>query len=375
MSYSINVITDINQAMRLEAKWRDLTEQHIGNLQCFMSWEWLSQWLTSYQDYFSELKIICVMHNDLCIAIAPLYVSASKTFGIKATTLALIATNEPEYCEVASEFIDIAYFPSHKEAIIELLTTQLCALANIDTFHFKDINKNSLIYTVCQKIKSRVLSYSEQTVGYQFYINPNDKPNYPASFAKKRNRILNRFTNFKSTTSSQFIIADNKVLALKLYAHLIQLHQQRWQQKNKSGVFSDSHFSNFHRLFIKNNFEKGMIVISALQVEKQIIAVNYAIKWHNTLHFYQSGIDDSYKPNLSPGLLNHLLLVEHCKNNHIQQYNLLKSTHIDDYKSQFSQLGDELIDITMLLSNKLNLFRLTINHLKHNLKHLIKRVK
>jgi len=373
-SYSVHVITDIDQAMMLEAKWRVLTEQHSDDLQCFMSWEWLSQWLISYQDYVGELKILCVMDNDLCIAIAPFYTSTHQAFGLKLTTLAFIATNEPEYCEVASEFIDIAYLPSHKEIVIELIATRLCALTNIHQYHFKDINKNSLIYAVCQQLKPAILSYSAQVSGYQFHLNLDDKPDYPAAFAKKRKRILNRFTNFKSTTNSQFVVADNKALALKLFAHLIQLHQQRWLQKSKSGVFADSHFSDFHRLFIENNFEKGIIVISAIQVEQQIIAVNYAIRWHNTLYFYQSGIDDSYKPNLSPGLLNHLLLIDYCENNRIQQYNLLKSANIDDYKSQFSQLGDELIDITMLSSKKLNLFRLAINHFKHGLKHLIKRV-
>ena len=54
-----------------------------------------------------------------------------------------------------------------------------------------------------------------------------------------------------------------------------------------------------------------------------------------------------------------------------QQYNLLKSTQ-HDYKSQFSQQGDELIDITMLLSNKLNLFWLILRSTKRNLKKLIK---
>ena len=374
-SYSFNVITDIDQAIMLETTWRTLTEQNIENLQCFMSWEWLVQWLVSYQDYIDELKIICVMHNDVCIAIAPLYVSTSKTFGMQTSTLAFIATNEPEICEVASELIDIAYLPSYKEVIVELLAKQFYALNNIHRFHFKDIHKNSLIYSVCQKIKSSMLSYSEQIVGYQFYINPDDNPNYPASFTKKRKRILNRFTKFQLTTNSKFIIADNKLLALKFYEHLIQLHQQRWHQRNKSGVFENHCFSNFHRLFIEKNFEKKMVVISALQIDEKIISVNYSLKWCNVLYFYQSGIDDTYKPNLSPGLLNHLLLVDYCKVNHIQQYNLLKSANIDDYKNQFSQLGDELIDVTMLLSTKLNVFRLAINRLKHGLKHLIKRVK
>ena len=176
------------------------------------------------------------------------------------------------------------------------------------------------------------------------------------------------------TQHCEFIIANEEKQALKLYDQLIELHQKRWQQKNKPGVFANNYFYAFHRRFIKQYVEKGIVVLSAIQIENQIISVNYSIKWHNTLYFYQSGMDERYKPNLSPGLLNHLLLIQYCKEQNIQQYNLLKSTK-NDYKSHFSQRGDELINITMLTSNKLNLIWLALYRAKQGLKLLIKLLK
>jgi hypothetical protein len=377
--YSLKTITNIEQALLLESKWRALIEaysdndnsQHNEALQCFMSWEWLNQWLETYQDYIVELKIICILYDGEYVAIAPFYIGTNNTWGLTKKSLSFIATNEPEDCEVASEFIDIAYSTKHKQKIIQLLASQLSNISEITRFNFKDLNKYSVIYAICQILKTQKIAYEERTTGYQFYINVSDTCQYPTSFLKKKKRILNRFEKITSAKNCQFIIANDKTQALQLYDQLVELHQIRWRQKNKPGVFSNGYFYKFHKNLIEKSFEKGMIVLSAIQIESRIISVNYSIKWHGTLYFYQSGIDESFKPNLSPGLLNHLLLVQYCKEQHLQKYNLLKSLK-NDYKSKFSQLGDELIDVTMLSSNKSNLLSLLFYRVKHGLKLIIK---
>ncbi|MBL0709416.1 MAG: GNAT family N-acetyltransferase [Colwellia sp.] len=381
-SYKLKTLTNLNEVLALEHEWRVLTEattetttSNKTQLSCFMAWEWLSQWLQTYQDFIIELKVICILYNDETIAIAPFYTCINNTWGNTTKTLSLIATNEPEHCEIASEFMDVAYSTKHKQKIIELLTAQLIEsveLNRITQYSFKDLHKNSLMFLICQKSKPQMLAYKEQISGYQFVTNIDNHSHYSASFLKKKKRILNRYYKMSNAKNCQFIIANNKTVALKLYEQLVQLHQKRWQKKDKAGVFSDDYFYTFHKNLIKQSIEKGSIVLSAIQIEDQIISVNYSIKRHNTLYFYQSGIDETYKPNLSPGLLNHLLLIDYCEKQHIQQYNLLKSTKKNDYKSQFAQLSDELIDITMLSSTKLNLFWLALYRAKHGLKHLIK---
>jgi len=388
-SYKLKTLTNLNEVLALEPKWRILTEattetttSHKTDLPCFMAWEWLNQWLQTYQDFIIELNVICILYNDETIAIAPFYICINKAWGNTTKTLSLMATNEPEHCEIASEFIDVAYSTKHKQKIIELLTAHLIHLVEsvesaesvelnrITQYSFKDLHKNSLMFLICQKAKPQMLAYKEQISGYQFVTNIDNHSHYSASFLKKKKRILNRYYKMSNAKDCQFIIAKSKTVALELYEQLVQLHQKRWQKKDKAGVFSDDYFYTFHKNFIKQSFEKGMVVLSAIQIEGKIISVNYSIKWHNTLYFYQSGIDETYKPNLSPGLLNHLLLIDYCEKQHIQQYNLLKSTKKDDYKSQFAQLSDELIDITMLLPSKLNLFWFVLDRVKQVLKRL-----
>ena len=138
--YTVETITDIKQAIMLENEWRTLIEataEKKESVQCFMSWEWLTQWLQTYQDYIVELKIMCVLYNGTYVAIAPFYICTNSKWGITAKTLSFIATNEPENCEVASEFIDIAYSTQHKQKIIELLSFKLSHLTDITQFNFR----------------------------------------------------------------------------------------------------------------------------------------------------------------------------------------------------------------------------------------------
>lgn len=382
--YTVKTITNIEQALAvLENKWRILTEvksddinlQENQTLQCFMSCEWLVQWLQTYKDYIHELKVICILYNDETIAIAPFYISTIKTVGVTTNTLSFIATNEPENCEVASEFIDIAYSPNHKKQIIELLSEQLLKLKKVNQFRFKDLHIDSLMYSICQKIKQKMLTYEEQVSGYQFITKTSPPFEYSASFLKKKKRILNKYSKVCTTNDCQFFIAHNKKDALKLYEELTQLHQKRWQKRNKPGVFSNTYFYQFHKKFIERYFDKGMVVLSAIKIDKQIISVNYSIKWHDTLYFYQSGIDELHKPILSPGLLNHLLLINYCEQENISQYNLLKSSKTDDYKRQLAQLSDELLNISMLSFNKFNYLPYSMKSIKTILRSVVARFK
>jgi CelD/BcsL family acetyltransferase involved in cellulose biosynthesis len=365
--YTLKIITNIQQTDTLEDSWRALTEKNIGcksNIPFFMSWDWIQQWLRTYQEYILTLKIICIMRNNECIAIAPFYICQSRVLGMSIDSLSLIATNEPENCEVASEHMDIAFSPQYKHDIIQLLASHLKQCTDFNQYHLKDIHKNSLVYQLTQILRPDSHQYQEQLSGYQFTIDTNKKICFPDAFLKKKKRVLNKFVKLNNEERCEFNVAKSKNEALALYKQLVHLHQKRWQPKNKPGVFSNTHFYNFHKQLIKNSFHTNMITLSAITADNQIISVNYSINWHNTLYFYQSGIDDTYKPNLSPGLLNHLLLVNYCQENNIEQYNLLKSSEKDDYKSQFSQLGDELIDITMLSSVKMNIVLRTLKIIK-----------
>jgi len=366
LPYSVKITTELKQAMSLENSWRALTD-HATELQCFMSWEWLSQWLHTYQEYVVELNFICVLYNNECVAIAPFYIGNEKILGINQKTLSLIATNEPEFCEVASEFIDIAHDKKHKQQSIDIIARELKRLSHVSQFSFRDISSHSLTYAVSQQLKTDMLSYNKRLLGYQFQVNINSNAQLSNSFLKKKKRLLNKF-NKLNKESCQFSVASTQKEAEKLFKHLIKLHQQRWQNKGKLGVFADKTFLQFHQEFIRKHFNSGMIVLSAIKMEEKVISVNYSIKWQNALYFYQSGIDDTFKPNISPGLLNHLLVIDYCETNEIYQYNLLKSAQKNDYKGQFSQLGNELFNVKMLSFNRKNLFLKALQIIKKHFK-------
>ena len=93
------------------------------------------------------------------------------------------------------------------------------------------------------------------------------------------------------------------------------------------------------------------------------------------MYFYQSGIDETFQPNLSPGLLNHLLLIKSCQDKELSAYNLLNSANINDYKSTMSQQGLAVFTIRMLPPTYLNKCRHSLERITPFIKYIIQKIK
>ncbi|WP_440874866.1 GNAT family N-acetyltransferase [Thalassotalea sp. PLHSN55] len=370
--YTVKVITTKAELLTLKASWLLLERQQASDTsQCFISWQWLTLWLDTYQDIVEELRVITVYHQQECIAIAPFYCRNKHVFAKKE--LAFIGTNEDEEAEVASELLDIVCLTQYKSDVSKLIAKQLIAFTDLSGFNFVDISKQSLIYSVCALMKNQMLSAQEANAGWQFYLTTTQNDEFTAKLLHKKKRIINRFYRQEN---ANFIIATNLAQALALFDDLVQLHQQRWQGKQKLGVFANPDFYAFHKKIIEQSFNDNEsqlhAVISAVSVDNQTIAVNYSLKYRNKLYFYQSGINEYFQPNLSPGLLNHLLLVQYCQTAQITQYNLLKSASQNDYKKNISQLGLEVLSIKMLPFSNLNKLMLACASIKTQMRKLLK---
>jgi len=379
--YSIKTITKIEQVMLLENKWRALIEVNSDNVnsqynktsQCFMTWEWLTLWIKTYSSLVDELRFLCIYTHHECIAIAPFYIR-KKALGFQKE-LAFIATNENEEAEVSSEFIDIHCHQKHHNKVIHLVASALFEFKDIDAFKFIDISKKSLIYQVCKCLKEEMLLFGEYNLGCQFILTTKADDLFSTNILSKKKRIINRYQRQEKT---EFIIAKDRNEAVSLFNTLIRLHQERWTNKQKKGAFSDQNFHNFHLTLIKQSFSENSalkVIISAISINRNIISVNYSLKNADKLYFYQAGIDESFEPNLSPGILNHLLLLQYCRTCDISEYNLLKSSNKNTYKKNISEQGLEVLSIKMLPFSNLNRFKLIIDSIKPLIQNLLKIMK
>lgn len=340
-----------HQIDQLENQWNSLLEA-TNTENVFLNFYWTRNWLTNYHHYIESLQIIVIFDNDnKCIAIAPLYISSYHK-----DTLALLGTNEPEWCEVQAESMDIIYLAEHHDALVNYFINIFKTHLPVTRIHLKNISKTSCIHNIATKLSSKYF-YIRKHSCYQFLFNQFDNINSALLLNKNNKRILNKFLK---NDNCFYEIADTEQKKKELFDTLIGLHQQRWNHKGKTGVFAESKFLDFHRaLLLDVNFNKN-ILLTAVKHDKKVLSVNYSYISKNKVYFYQAGIDSLFKPNFSPGLLNHLLLIKHGESIGVKEYNLLLSKDINSYKSKLSNSTVALITVELHKYTFKNIFKLLL---------------
>jgi hypothetical protein len=106
-------------------------------------------------------------------------------------------------------------------------------------------------------------------------------------------------------------IATDQRQATAIYDEMVELHQRAWQQKGQPGAFADPWFDKFHRRLIAKRLAHGEIQLVRVRAGGQTIACLYNFVSYGRVLFYQSGIDPGVDGKLKPGMLAHMLVVEH----------------------------------------------------------------
>ena len=122
------------------------------------------------------------------------------------------------------------------------------------------------------------------------------------------------------------------------------LHQRRWRGKGKPGVFSSERFRDFHLAVTAQLLDRGQLLLFGLFAEGRALAVNYCMVSKDACHYYQGGIDDDHAPELSPGLLSHLLGAGIAGERGLQRYDLMLGGK-GSYKARLGFEAEQLVTL------------------------------
>ena len=115
---------------------------------------------------------------------------------------------------------------------------------------------------------------------------------------------------------------------------LAVLHQQAWSDRGFPGSFSSKVFFEFHRRLVRRCFSKGMIQLLRVRAGQTTIGSLYNFMYRGKLSFYQSGFDYRRDKRLSPGIVVHVLAIEHACNIGLEEYDFLAGD--TDYKKKLA---------------------------------------
>jgi len=328
MTLTWQKIENIEQLKQLSPQWSTLNQQ-TNNDCLFTSPNWLIPWYETFWQQSWRLHCFAVYSKEKLIALLPFYFQ-NNVLLLKEKKLFLLGQGEPERSEVASEYIDVLVDPFFIQAIKSSYQDHL-NLHKFDNLTIRAIEENANL--------KQIFKFQYQSIGYQYIIK---KTNWNITQLSKNS--LNRYKrsmNQLSKLNSQFLwVEADEYLhcweAMKIY------HQQRWKNKNKPGAFAEPNFNQLHQTLISNHPKN--IKMSVLKIDNEIAAINYYLVSNNTLHFYQSGWNETEYKKLSPGFALHLWSIEHTEFPH---YDFMLGSINDSYKQRFKTDTPKLFSASM----------------------------
>jgi CelD/BcsL family acetyltransferase involved in cellulose biosynthesis len=276
----------VESAEPLREEWQELVEG--SDLATpFQSWEWQSLWLKHYGAGKTS-KILTLREGQDLVGIAP-FVQTNlpwKTLrwagGGPSDYLHPIARTGHE-SHVASEVIE--FLASTKVDLIDLhqIRETQPILSQIATSHknhpSQQIDLGGCLVLSLPKRYDDYLKTLSKSLRYD--VRKLDKE----MFASGRATIQN-------------VTLENVGHGFQLF---LDQHRARWRARKLPGAFLGASL-RFHRDWVQTASQNGWLRLQILRIEGEPAGAIYAMRFHQTLYYYQAGFDPNFR-HLSPGSL------------------------------------------------------------------------
>jgi CelD/BcsL family acetyltransferase involved in cellulose biosynthesis len=120
------------------------------------------------------------------------------------------------------------------------------------------------------------------------------------------------------------------------------LHQRYWNGRGRPGAFAEPDFERFHRALSRRAGPGQSVDLIRVRAGGTVIGYLYNLVHHGVVAAYQSGFDFGEDAGrLRPGLVCHLLAIEHYRRAGMNRYDFLGGEA--RYKRGFSNAETELL--------------------------------
>lgn len=369
---SVSVIDTAAELAAYREEWNRLLDNASQRSIC-LRWEWLHTWWTIFSDCGIALQVILVREEERIVGMAPLFYQVEKKFGIiPVRTLRFLGTGEPEWEEVASEYLDIVAHAGYETRVVQAVWTHLRQQRTWDQIVFNDVLENSLIVTTLAPMAAAEhLPVMLNDVGIRYYVGlPRTWDAYigmlEAGAAKRLPYKRRKFERAGRVADKK--ITDSAELD-KAFDELIRLHTARWKARGHDGVFASARFTDFHRKIARLLLPLGMLNIRLLSLDEVNIAVLYNFRFAGTDYFYQGGFDMESAAKHSPGILAHVYAIDGALGDGLQYYDFMKGGVVS-YKTEFGCHASPMRDVRIFADTYRGKFLAWKNNLYERLRRL-----
>ncbi|MDX2367592.1 MAG: GNAT family N-acetyltransferase [Colwellia sp.] len=336
-------ITKKEQLFEIIPQWEKLVKIQ-ATCEIFNSPSWIISWLETFWQNNWQLKVLTAWSNNELLAIVPLYYQKSNSI-FSINIFYPLGQGESEDKEISTEYTDILFNEKHREYLLPKIQQWILNL-NADQLNWRALTHDSPTSDIFNK-NNKHQEINEATrylTDCKNWSTERLSKNMRSRYRRGLNQLEKLNAKIDWIEKSDF---DHYWQLMK------ELHQQRWQGKNKKGAFCNDDFNIFHANFRKKSPKS--IAMSAIWINEKPIAIHYYFSDATTLYFYQSGWNETEYSHLSPGLILHLWTID---NNNKAYYDFMMGKKQDSYKAKFTSQQQPMYNIALTFSPiKLMIYR------------------
>jgi peptidoglycan/xylan/chitin deacetylase (PgdA/CDA1 family)/CelD/BcsL family acetyltransferase involved in cellulose biosynthesis len=286
----------------LGPEWNALLSESGSNT-IFLTWEWASAWWRAYGTP-SELRVLTV-YDDAGVlrGIAPLRAKALKRYGQQVQALQFIG-DAPSDCD--SDYLDFISAPGHEQPVIDALQRYWeDQVTNGTVLLLNEIPGTSpnlpALYGMAE---AAGLDRVGSDVACSTVKLPEEWDAYLAMLKPRfRTKVRSVLRNLENREEVRFGFCRTSEEVERLLPILYDLHERRWQDEGKPGVFGDPRKRQFYRELSALLLGQGWLRFSWLEYNGRVLACQYGFTYNGVYFQLQEGYEpDSEHWNVGAGL-------------------------------------------------------------------------
>ena len=276
------------QALREE--WDELLAASLAD-SFFLTWEWLYAWWTHLAGD-RRLFLLVARQGGRLVAIAPLSLRARRVAGV----LPLRSVEFLGADRLSSDYLDVIVRRGWEADAIPALA-QYLADARLALELASVRRAGCAAAALSRALTQRRWRMLETPTAVCPFIDLSGHTweSYLGTLeSKPRNDFLRLLKNLTKKFSVRLEPASSEHQRREFMAHLVRLHNLRWQNLGGSDALHTADLVAFHDEVSRVTLERGWLRLFVLWLDGQPVASLYGFRYGRTFYFVQTGFDPAY---------------------------------------------------------------------------------